>query len=58
MYKHSTNIHKEKERLPLVDYFDFLPKSAEKLKKIAYWAEKIIIGGPLISNHPVYTYLF
>ena len=53
MYKHSTNVHKEKERMPLIDCFDFFPKSAEKSKKFPIELNKFIIGGPLFSNHPV-----
>ena len=51
MFKHSTNIHKEKERLPLIDCFDFSPKSVENLKKMTIELNKFIIGGPLFSNH-------
>ena len=53
MYKHSTNVHKEKERLPLIDCFDFSQKSAGKLKKIPIELNKFIKGGPLFSDHPV-----
>ena len=41
MYKYSTNVHEEKERLPLIDCFDFSPNSAGKLKKNAYWPKQI-----------------
>ena len=54
MYKRSTtNVHDEKERLPLIDCFDFFPKSAENSKKFPIELNKFIIGGPLFSNHPV-----
>ena len=53
MYKYSTNVHEEKERLPLIDCFDFSPKSAGKLKKMSIELNKFIKGGPLFSDHPV-----
>ena len=53
MCKHSTNVHKEKERLPLIDCFDFFPKSAKNSKELPIELNKFIIGGPLFSNHPV-----
>ena len=44
MYKHSTAVHKEKERFPLMDYFDFSSKSAEKTKmKMSTKLNKFII---------------
>jgi len=49
----STNVHEEKERLPLIDCFDFSPKSERKLKKGSIELKKIIKGGPLFNNHPV-----
>ena len=54
MYKHSTNVHKEKERFSLIDCFDLYSKSAEKLKKMPIELNKFILGGPLFSNHPVW----
>ena len=55
MYKHCTNVHKEKESFPLID-FDFYLKSAEKLKIMPIELNKFISGGPLFSNHPVHTH--
>ena len=43
-HKHCTNIHKEKERFPLIDCFDFYSKSVEELKKMPIELKRISKG--------------
>ena len=49
-------LHQEKEKLPLINRFNFYSKSAEKLKKkMPIEVNESIVGGPLFSNHPIHT---
>ena len=54
MYKHFTNVNKEKEGFLLIDCFDYYSKSTEKILKKPIELNKFIIGGPLLSNQPVF----
>ena len=48
MYKHFTNVNKEKEGFLLIDCFDYYSKSTEKILKKPIELNKFIVGGSII----------